>query len=308
MPTRSRLPWWTWPRRKVAGSIPLPAEPTGLALSADGGKLYATCAAPKGAVCVIDAASCKVASTLPAGYGATGVAATPDGKQLYVCNRFHNDVSVIDLASGKEIARVPVTREPVGVAITPDGKTALVINLLPLAPSDSYDVAANVTAIDTATKRPAAIRLPNGSSSVRGICVSPDGRYVYVVHVLARYQMPTTQLERGWMNTNAMTHHRRLGAEADQYRAPGRRGPRRGQSLGSDDDGGRQEGARDALWHARAERDRRRRDAGEVGEDRRRPAEKARAEAAKAAGEGREGQPRPTLTPLRRRRRRRRPQ
>ena len=30
--------------RKVAGTIPLPAEPTGLALSADGGKLYATCA------------------------------------------------------------------------------------------------------------------------------------------------------------------------------------------------------------------------------------------------------------------------
>ena len=161
--------------------------------------------APKGAVCVIDAASRKVVATLPAGYGATGVAATPDGKQIYVCNRFHNDVSVIDLASNREIARVRATREPVGVVITPDGKTALVINLLPLARSDSYDVAADVTAIDTATKRPAAIRLPNGSSSVRGICISPDGRYVYVVHVLARYQMPTTQLERGWMNTNAMT-------------------------------------------------------------------------------------------------------
>ena len=162
-------------------------------------------AAPKGVVCVIDAAARKVVAALPADYGATGVAATPDGKQLYVCNRFHNDVSVIDLASGREIARVKATREPVGVAITPDGKTALVINLLPLAPSDSYDVAADVTAIDTATKRPAAIRLPNGSSSVRGICVSPDGRYVYVVHILARYQMPTTQVERGWMNTNAMT-------------------------------------------------------------------------------------------------------
>ena len=191
--------------RKVARSIPLPAEPTGLALSTDGSKLYVTCAAPQGTVCVIDTASSTVAATLPAGYGATGVAVTPDGKQLYVCNRFQNNVSVLDLASNREITRVPVTREPVGAVITPDGKTVFVINLLPLALSDSYDVAANVTAIDTATKRPAAIRLPNGSSSVRGICVSPDGRYVYVVHILARYQMPTTQLERGWMNTNAMT-------------------------------------------------------------------------------------------------------
>jgi mono/diheme cytochrome c family protein len=40
---------------------------------------------------------------------------------------------------------------------------------------------------------------------VRGLCLSPDGKYVYVVHVLARYQMPTTQLERGWMNTNALS-------------------------------------------------------------------------------------------------------
>ena len=35
--------------------------------------------------------------------------------------------------------------------------------------------------------------------------ISPDGKYVYATHILARYQMPTTQLERGWMNTNALS-------------------------------------------------------------------------------------------------------
>ena len=35
------------------------------------------------------------------------------------------------------------------------------------------------------------------------MAVSPDGRYLAVAHVLSRYQMPTTQLDRGWMNTNA---------------------------------------------------------------------------------------------------------
>ena len=49
------------------------------------------------------------------------------------------------------------------------------------------------------------IRLPNGSSSVRGLCVSPDGKHVFVVHILARYQLPVTQPDRGWMNTNAMS-------------------------------------------------------------------------------------------------------
>jgi hypothetical protein len=35
--------------------------------------------------------------------------------------------------------------------------------------------------------------------------VSPDGRFAYVTHTLGRYQLPTTQLERGWMNTNALS-------------------------------------------------------------------------------------------------------
>jgi mono/diheme cytochrome c family protein len=41
--------------------------------------------------------------------------------------------------------------------------------------------------------------------ALRGVAVSPDGKHAYVSHVLARYQLPTTQLDRGWMNTNALT-------------------------------------------------------------------------------------------------------
>ena len=101
--------------------------------------------------------------------------------------------------------RVKAIREPIASAVTPDGKTVLVSNLLPVDPSDADNVAAEVTLIQTADLNTSSIRLPNGSSSVRGICVSPDGKYAYVVHILSRYQMPTTQLERGWMNTNAIS-------------------------------------------------------------------------------------------------------
>jgi len=41
--------------------------------------------------------------------------------------------------------------------------------------------------------------------AARDIAISPDGQNAYVTHLLARYQLPTTQLERGWMNTNALT-------------------------------------------------------------------------------------------------------
>ncbi len=89
---------------------------------------------------------------------------------------------------------------------TPDGRSVFVINHLPLDRADLGEVAAAVTAVDTAANRvTATIRLPNGSSSVRGICISPDGKQVYVTHVLSRYQMPTMQLERGWMNTTLLS-------------------------------------------------------------------------------------------------------
>ena len=190
---------------KVARTIALPAPPTGLALSPDGATLYVTCAKPEGTVCLVEVSSGKVSATIPAGHTANAPVVTPDGKRLYVCNRFNNDVSVIDLETKKELARVPVVREPIGSAVTPDGTLVFVTNHLPVDPADGYDVACMVDVIDTATNEVTSIRLPNGSSSLRGICVSPDGKYAYAVHILARYQMPTTQLERGWMNTNAMS-------------------------------------------------------------------------------------------------------
>jgi len=190
---------------KVARTIDLPPGPTGLAISPDGARLYVTCATPLGTLVRLDAASGKELGTVAVGHGARSPAVTTDGKQVYVCNRFNNDVSVIDAVAGKEIRRVRVIREPYCAAVTPDGKQVLVTNLVPNDPADSYDVAAEVSMIQTANGKVTNVRLPNGTSSLRGVCVAPDGKYAYAVHLLSRYQMPTTQLERGWMNTNALS-------------------------------------------------------------------------------------------------------
>ena len=189
---------------KVSKSLAMPAMPTGLVLNPDGTILYVTCASPEGRVCSVDIASGKLVQTIPVGHGAIGPAISPDGKKLYVCNGFNNNVAAVDLKS-REIALIPTLREPLAAAVTPDGRLLYVINHLPIDRADEYEVAAEITVIDTATNRSETVRLPNGSTVVRGICISPDGRYVYVTHLLSRYQMPTTQLERGWMNTNALS-------------------------------------------------------------------------------------------------------
>jgi DNA-binding beta-propeller fold protein YncE len=190
---------------KVARKIDCPQTPSGLAVNADGTKLFVTCGGPQGTVCVIEASSGKIAATIPVGHTPRAPVLLPGEKQLIVCNRFNDNVSIIDLAAGKETQRVQAIREPCNAAATPDGKLVLVTNLLPVDPADSYNVAAELTVIDMANLQTSQIRLPNGSSSVHEVCVSPDGAYAYVAHVLSRYQMPTTQLERGWMNTNALS-------------------------------------------------------------------------------------------------------
>lgn len=189
---------------KVSGTINCPARPTGVALSPDSATLYITCAAPAGSVLVVNAASGEVTGTIPLGHGAAGPSVSPDGKRLYVCNQYDTQVAMIDLEA-KKVTLVRTIREPNRSTVSPDGATLLVTNLLPIDRADAYDVAAAVSLIDVASGDVTNVRLPNGSSSLRGICVSPDGKYAYAVHILSRYQMPTTQLERGWMNTNAMS-------------------------------------------------------------------------------------------------------
>ena len=90
--------------------------------------------------------------------------------------------------------------------ITNDGKQLLVANSLPKGAAHSGYISTSISVIDTASAKGAAnIELGNGTTNARGICIGPDGRYAYVTHILARYWNPTTQLERGWMNTNAMS-------------------------------------------------------------------------------------------------------
>lgn len=192
--------------RKVVKSVATSRSPSGLALSADGKTLFVTGAKPESQVCIVDVAQAQVVGKFSAGHTAMAPVLSPDGKTLYVCNRFNDDVSVFDVATRTERCRIPVRREPTAAAVTPDGRHLLVANHLPVGRADVDHVAATVSVIDTAGRQVVAdLRLPSGSGSLNDLRISPDGRYAVVTHGLARFHLPTTQLDRGWMYTNAKT-------------------------------------------------------------------------------------------------------
>jgi YVTN family beta-propeller protein len=191
---------------KVTKTISIPAPPTGLALSPDGSKLYVTSDGPDGRVFVVNTKTGKASKGFRTGHTPTSPVVSPDGKKLYICNKFNDSISVLDSRSGKTLAKIAVPREPIAAAITADGKTLFVANHLPAGATDGDYAAAEISVIDTKTNKVVnSIKLPNGSASLHDIAISPDGKHAYVTHILARYQLPTTQLERGWMNTNALT-------------------------------------------------------------------------------------------------------
>ena len=194
------------PSGALEESVQVPGRPMGLCMSADGQRLYVTSALPRGTVTIIELSEHRSVGSVKVGHTPVAGVISPDGTHLYVCNRFDNSVSVVDLREGKTSATMGAGREPIGMVLAADGEKLFVANHLPAGPADRGDVAATVTVIDTVLRKvEETIRLPDGSTGVRGICASPDGKYAYMTHILARYQLPTTQLTRGWMNANAMT-------------------------------------------------------------------------------------------------------
>ena len=184
--------------------IELRGEPRGVAWTAGGRILVAEYGA--GSVAEVDPQGTRVVRRFAVGRYPKGIVVVPGGELALVTNSAIGDVSVIDLASGEERARLPVSREPAAIAVTPDGRAAVVANLLPGGAATSARRGAVLSLLDLVTlgKR-RDVRLPAGSTSVHGVTVGPKGRWAYAVHIVARTNVPTTQLERGWVNTNAVS-------------------------------------------------------------------------------------------------------
>jgi len=183
---------------------PVGDGPRGIVLSPDGKTLFVALEKAN-AVAIVATDTGKVMKTIAVGHRPTGLALAPKSNRLYVCNRMEDTVSMVDLAAGAEKWRVKVVREPFWVAVTPDEGHIVVTNALPVGPATESKTGCVVSIIDKEGQETTKVQLPGGSTNCRQIALSPDGKWAYLLHGVSRFQVPTTQLERGWMNTSAIS-------------------------------------------------------------------------------------------------------
>ncbi|MDR2706621.1 MAG: hypothetical protein LBC02_12650 [Planctomycetaceae bacterium] len=199
-------------KNEVVQTFPVGNEPTGIVLSPDEKTIYITHGGYRGQLSALDAESGKILQRVPVGHTPMAPVVTPDGTKLFLCNRFNNNVAEYELPILKFVKQINVIREPRAAVITKDGKKIIVLNSLPNDPNcfpnhsaKELNVAAEVSVIDIANAATKNIRLPNGSCNLRNICLSPDGRYAYLTHLISHFWNGTEKLDGGQMNVNAIS-------------------------------------------------------------------------------------------------------
>lgn len=191
---------------KVQKRIPLPGHPSGVAVSHDGKTAYVSIAAPDGKICKIDVDSGKISQTVPAHHMPRAIILSPDGRTIYAANQFENKIRAYDANTLSEKASGMAVRDPFSIAYSPLPRKLFVLNQLPESKGGLYEenIAAAVSVLNPDTlENIARIDLPNGSINAQEIIVTK--KYAYCTHVIARFNVPTTQVERGWINTNAIS-------------------------------------------------------------------------------------------------------
>jgi len=173
-------------------------------LTWNGNKYVYVCEYGAGTVAEINSSNGEVVRRFKTGSKPVGCSIV-DGK-LVVSDFGLGRVSIVDLTNGDVEKNVSVNDYPYLIDGTVDGNYAIVGHSLPSGDASAPKYASSVTFVDMGTMQEEInLTLPQGSSNVRGVKCSPDGKWAYVLHTFGKTSLPTTQITRGWVITNAVT-------------------------------------------------------------------------------------------------------
>jgi DNA-binding beta-propeller fold protein YncE len=159
-------------------------------------------------IVVVDLESGKVAlrADFPvAGANGTGFVATArDGSFTAAIDPWQPRVVIVpggipQSSKNGAVRSIAVDPNPQALAVTPDSRRILVACDTPGLNDRQINI------VDVSTGAVTRRSVP-GSSNLRGIAVDPTGTYALAVHLLPKFHLPSTQIEQGWVFTNAISY------------------------------------------------------------------------------------------------------
>lgn len=125
---------------------------------------------------------------------------SPDGAWSARIDPWQSRVIISSTRDGAGASRtITVSANPQALVATPDSKRLLIA----CDAAGLRDRELNIVDIDSGAVTRCPIR---GSSNLRGMAVDPAGRFALVVHLVPKFHLPSTQIEQGWVFTNAVSH------------------------------------------------------------------------------------------------------
>jgi YVTN family beta-propeller protein len=190
-------------KQKVTHKVEVGSRPHSIVLSKDGRTAYISNQWSDN-VSVVDLDSFSVTYTLKTGGGPAGVTLNADGKYLYVANSFSSDISVINISSGEEIKRLTAGNNPTGVNTNIDGSLVFVTSRRTLSKPFGDTIRCELTVINDNNQRVVERRDIESAYLMENIAFTPSGDLAIMPLIRPKNNVPTIQVEKGWMMTNGI--------------------------------------------------------------------------------------------------------
>lgn len=185
-------------KQKVKKKIKVGERPHSIILSRDGKKAYVSNQWADN-VFEIDLQELKITDTLKTAGGPAGLALSADGNFLYAVNSFTSNVSVIDLVRKQEISRLETGNNPTGIKATPDGKRLYITSRRTLGLPYDDTVICEITVLDDKLRRVSERKRIRSAYLIENVAFTPEGDLAIFPLIRPKNNMPTIQVERGWM-------------------------------------------------------------------------------------------------------------
>lgn len=190
-------------KNKVAEEIPVGIHPHSVIIDRKGEKAYVSNQWSDN-VSVIDLKTNEVIDTVNSGGGPAGLMLSSDEKSLYIVNSFTSDISVVDLSSGEEIKRLTAGNNPTGIGKSPDGSFLYVTSRRTLSAPYGDTIRCELTGISDDNKRIYERRDIKSAYMMENVEFTPSGDLAIFPLIRPKNNVPTVQVERGWMMTEGI--------------------------------------------------------------------------------------------------------